>query len=67
MGKTCGQCKWWERAKPYAFGNCYAPLPLWAVELAYAEGSAGCDSRPSEAVADDCACFQPAENIEGSE
>lgn len=27
--RTCGQCKYWNRAKPYKWGECAAPLPQY--------------------------------------
>jgi hypothetical protein len=26
--RTCGDCLFWERAKPYAWGKCHCPIPM---------------------------------------
>lgn len=41
---TCRDCGHWERAKPYRWGNCRAPIPL-----VYEEA----DERPSTACMED--------------
>lgn len=52
---TCGECKHWERAKGYQWGECCYPLPM----LVGDEDTATGPLFPGES-ADRCECFAPA-------
>jgi hypothetical protein len=51
--KTCGECEHWEQAKPYAYGNCLAPVPAWTA------GEGRNLISPKSEMAEDCDCFTP--------
>lgn len=46
----CGDCVHWERAKPYKWGTCQYPLPVWIYDeptILFPDNKA-----------DDCECFK---------
>lgn len=53
---TCEGCRWWERAKPYTWGKCLAPMPEWALY-----DSSDPIVWPGDEQAEDCDCYQPRE------
>ncbi len=56
IAKTCGQCKHWERAKPYTWGECIVILPIWCINLEPPRMTLFPGS-----IAKDCDCFEERE------
>lgn len=60
MNPSCKTCIHWERAKPYAWGNCTAELPIWDFEII--DSPTGMISPgDEERAAEDCVLFTPPE------
>jgi len=65
--KTCGQCKWFERAndsngKQYGFGRCCAPLPAYILA---SEGRLDCwvPEVMFKVYAEECELFEPENEV----